>query len=164
MTGMCEAQSLCFELAKGFPAAAVALIVALGTGAIAWSQYRVARAKLNLDLFEKRYELFTMVWAFVSNVAAHGAPALISPEKTALVNSIPKIEFLFGSAIANYVQDISSKAGTLWMIDQHKQVKIDVVPEEKIDEHLQLLEWFTNEAMQGVRERFGVYLNFEAWR
>ncbi|MDN7645462.1 hypothetical protein [Burkholderia cenocepacia] len=161
---MCETQSLCFELAKGLPAAAVALVVAFGTGAIAWRQYRVARAKLNLDLFEKRYELFTMVWAFVSNVTAHGAPPLASPEKTALVNSIPKIEFLFGSAIAGYVQDINSKAAALWVIDQSRRVRSEVVPQEKIDEHRQLLDWFTNEAMEGVRARFGVYLNFEAWR
>ncbi|WP_321944442.1 hypothetical protein [Burkholderia cenocepacia] len=89
---------------------------------------------------------------------------MASPEKTALVNSIPKIEFLFGSAIAGYVQDINSKAAALWVIDQSRRVRSEVVPQEKIDEHRQLLDWFTNEAMEGVRARFGVYLNFEAWR
>ncbi|UEP34910.1 hypothetical protein LL998_01015 [Burkholderia ambifaria] len=100
MAAMCEAQTLCFELAKGVPAAVVALLVGVVGAFIAWRQYHVARAKLNLDLFEKRYELFNMVWAFASFVVQDGPPSLQAPERIELKNLNPKIEFLFGDEIA----------------------------------------------------------------
>jgi len=49
-SGQCVSGSICFELMKGAPAAVVALLAALIAGLIAYRQYRVAKAKLNLDL------------------------------------------------------------------------------------------------------------------
>lgn len=44
--------SIWCEVAKGLPAGGVALVVGNVGGIIAYRQYRVAKAKLNLDLFE----------------------------------------------------------------------------------------------------------------
>ena len=43
----------CFEILKIIPTAAIALIVA----AITLQQWRVAKAKLKLDLFDRRYKI-----------------------------------------------------------------------------------------------------------
>ncbi|KWA37462.1 hypothetical protein WL27_17510 [Burkholderia multivorans] len=163
MSEMCEPQTVCFELVKGVPTALVALLVGGVAASIAWRQYRVARAKLNLDLFEKRYELFKIVWEYLSGVVVDGTPAIISPEKLALVNLIPKIEFLFGKSVAEYVNIIHAKATELWLIDQHTKQNGSVMRPEHIQRHVDLLEWFSHEAMTGARQRFGGYLNFEEW-
>ncbi|MEB2604628.1 hypothetical protein SB384_33775 [Burkholderia cenocepacia] len=163
MANACAAQTIWCELAKGVPAAVVALVVAIGTGAIAWRQYRVAKAKLNLDLFEKRYELFTTVWEFASLVVQAGPPALQSPERIAMKNLNPKIEFLFGEEVAEYVREINSRATNLWAINQATKSNNDVMRPEHIQQHHDLMNWFADAAIQGVRDRFGVYLNFEEW-
>lgn len=53
--------SFYFELLKGVPAAFVALIVGLIAPGIAHRQYHIARAKLKLDLFDKRYAIDRLV-------------------------------------------------------------------------------------------------------
>lgn len=164
MSGICEAQSICFELVKGVPAAVVALLVGVVGGAIAWRQYRVARGKLNLDLFEKRYELFTIVWRFASLVVQHGPPSLQDPERIEMKNMNPKIEFLFGHDVANYVREINSRAMDLWSINQATEANNDVMRPEHIQQHHDLMNWFADAAIQGVRKRFGAYLDFEKWR
>ncbi|WP_164977696.1 hypothetical protein [Burkholderia pseudomallei] len=165
MAAMYEAQTLCFELVKGVPAAAVvALLVGVVGAFIAWRQYHVARAKLNLDLFEKRYELFSMVWAFASFVVQDGPPSLQAPERIELKNLNPKIEFLFGEDIAKYVREINSRAMDLWAINEATRANNDVMRPEHIEQHHDLMNWFADAAIQGVRKRFGAYLDFEKWR
>ncbi|MCD6026117.1 MAG: hypothetical protein K0R08_636 [Solimicrobium sp.] len=50
--------SLSLELAKGLPAAFVALIVGGIAAGIAWRQYGAAKAKLKFDLFDRRCSNF----------------------------------------------------------------------------------------------------------
>lgn len=163
-SGMSGAQTIWFELVKGVPAAVVALVVGIVGGLIAWRQYRVARAKLNLDLFEKRYELFMVVWTFVSSVVQGGVRRLNSPERVEMINQIPKMEFLFGHELAEYVRKISAQHGSLWSIQQATAQNNNVMPQAHVQAHLELMQWFADEASDGVRARFGAYLNFEEWR
>jgi hypothetical protein len=65
----CIQGTICFELMKGIPAAIVATFAAGIAGIIAWRQYKVAKAKLNLDLFERRYKIFHNTWEELSNIA-----------------------------------------------------------------------------------------------
>ncbi|MCR4471067.1 hypothetical protein [Burkholderia sp. SCN-KJ] len=158
------AQSVCFELMKGVPAAVVALLVGVVAGLIAWRQYRVARAKLNLDLFEKRYEAFQIVWAFASAVVQRGPLPFYSSDMTKMLNELPKIEFLFGKKLAAYVRVLNANHASLWAIDEAIKTNNGVMPQDKIQEHTNLMKWFADEAMEGVRVRFGEYLDFEEWR
>ncbi|KFG96059.1 hypothetical protein GQ56_0116925 [Burkholderia paludis] len=161
--GMSGTQSIWFELVKGVPAAVVALLVGIVAGLIAWRQYRVARAKLNLDLFEKRYELFMIVWAFASSVIQGGADTLTAKERIEMTNLLPKIEFLFGKDIADYVRKLSAQHASLWAILTATRANHGIMPAQHVDTHTELMEWFANEALEGVKQRFGVYLNFEEW-
>ena len=53
-----SAGSLRAEIAKGLLAAFVALVNGLIAAGIAWQRWRVARAKLKLDLFDRRLAIF----------------------------------------------------------------------------------------------------------
>jgi hypothetical protein len=61
-----ELATLLPDLAKGLPAAVVTLVIGLIAAGIAYRQYRIARAKFKLDLFEKRHAVFLETWAFLS--------------------------------------------------------------------------------------------------
>ncbi|KVE72060.1 hypothetical protein WI98_22600 [Burkholderia vietnamiensis] len=161
--GVSGAQSIGFELVKGLPAAVVALLVGIIGGLIAWRQYRVARAKLNLDLFEKRYELFMVVWAFASTVVQGGCDQLHVPERREMTNLIPKIEFLFGRDLAEYVRHLNAQHASLWAIHQAAKTNNNVIPPQHIEAHNAIMKWFADEALEGVKQRFGLYLNFEQW-
>ncbi|WP_146128404.1 hypothetical protein [Burkholderia gladioli] len=156
--------SIWFEMAKGTPAVIVAFFAAVVAGLIAWRQYRVAKAKLNLDLFERRYELFAIVWEFLSSVIQGGVKALHSERRINMTNSVPKMEFLFGKDIADYVLDANKKAVELWSIERATAANNDVMPHEHITRHTELMTWFSNEALAGARKRFGLYLDFKKWK
>ncbi|MCA8205537.1 hypothetical protein LGM71_31400 [Burkholderia sp. AU33545] len=160
---MSETHSIWFELVKGVPTAMVALVVGIVGGLIAWRQYRVARAKLNLDLFEKRYELFMVVWTFASAVVQGGVDRLHAPERREMTNLIPKIEFLFGSELAEYVRYLNAQHASLWAIQQATKANNNLIPPQHMDAHINLMKWFADEALEGVKQRFGAYLNFEEW-
>lgn len=148
------------ELAKGLPAAFVALIIGLIAAYIAFHQYRVARDKLRLDLFERRYELYDVIWTFLSEFEnSHGAA------RQPVTNEIPKAHFLFGAEIAEFFAEVlemhveyrsalgrtkTHEAGS----EQHSSAT------EKVEE---LLMWSADE-LAGLRTRFRPYLGFQKWQ
>jgi hypothetical protein len=65
----CSPGSICFEMLKGVPAAVVTLIIGGIAGAVTWRQYKVAQAKLKLDLFERRFKIFQLTCNAASDTA-----------------------------------------------------------------------------------------------
>lgn len=66
---------LVLELVKGVPTVLVTLLIGVIATYIAWrqckvakEQRRIAHAKLNLDLFQRRYEIFELTWAMLSSM------------------------------------------------------------------------------------------------
>src|SRR4051812_9007609 len=83
-SGWCDSRGLCAALLdiavtwiKTAPAFLATLLAALVAGSIAiwiaYHQYRIAKAKLNLDLFEKRLAIFRTTWSELSRVSREGA-------------------------------------------------------------------------------------------
>ncbi|EDT43079.1 hypothetical protein BamMEX5DRAFT_1115 [Burkholderia ambifaria MEX-5] len=68
METICQEHTICFELMKGVPPGLVAIVVAIASWVIAHQQIRVAKGKLNLDLFQARYEMFTLTWSYLNEV------------------------------------------------------------------------------------------------
>jgi hypothetical protein len=64
--------SICFEMVKGLPAAFVALVIGAIAAGIAWRQYQVAKARLKLDLFDKRHPIYQQTWEILSEVVING--------------------------------------------------------------------------------------------
>jgi hypothetical protein len=54
------------ELVRGMPTALAALVIGLIAAGIAYRQYQVAHAKLNLDLFEHRNALHEVIWGYLA--------------------------------------------------------------------------------------------------
>ena len=151
------------ELAKGLPAAFVALIIGIIAAYIAYNQYKVARAKLNLDLFEKRHYIFQKTWELLSHAGAGGTDA----EKMRLnfTNLIPEASFIFGRNIETYMYEISSKLIEYNMLNIKMQnVVTHPVSKDEINRITELANWFFNEASSGSRKMFSEYLDFSNWK
>jgi hypothetical protein len=98
---------------------------------IVLEQRKVATAKLNLDLFDRRLRAVHGRWGFLSHGAVSDVTDYSDPKFT---NLIRKARFLFGDEIADFMSEASSKktqmavrnkakAGTPWAKpDRDKQL------------------------------------------
>lgn len=163
MAACCTNGTICFELIKGVPSAIVAVTVAIAGGYITWQQYRVARAKLNLDMFERRYAIFETVWGYLSRTLRSGPDSPFTGSSADLTNIIPQTEFLFGAELASYLREIHSKATELWTIDQKTRARGDVMDPADIKRHLEVANWLNEQASFGAKARFGKFLDFSTW-
>lgn len=142
-------------IAPGLPAALVALLVAI----IAWRQYKVAKAKLNLDLFERRYQIFHRTWTLMSEIAKHGPKVHeMHNFSNPFSNDMPEAAFLFGPKVEQYL----SNAVTQW--SRFRSVDMDLDAAKNAEERTRLEAWFFQEASVGCKKIFGEYLNFERWK
>ena len=169
VSGWFEAGSLSFELAKGLPAVVVTLVIGGLAAYIAWQQYqvaveqrRVAHAKLNLDLFQRRYEIFESTWIMLSAMI-HGTPNLNEVEST-FNNARPRARFLFGVGVEQYMTDLTTR------ILETKEIRKALEqsgPPGSAEQNARLIasqSFFQHEAGVGIRDMFGRYLDFSEWR
>lgn len=157
----CQQGGICFEMAKGAPAALVALVVGAIAAGIAFRQWQVARAKFKLDLFDKRYEIFHTVWGELSIMVQSGP---IQPASSQLTNLIPLSQFLFGDDIRDYLHEIAKHAAELWAIKVSISANADIMPPDLAARHAELIDWFYKHASTECKLQFAPYLDFSNWR
>jgi hypothetical protein len=102
---------------KGLPAAFVALVIGCIAARITYNQFRVAEAKLKLDLFERRYNIFHETWKTLSEVVGKGTREKNYGFGTPFNNYIPEAKFLFGADIETYLNTLASKWAKLHGIE-----------------------------------------------
>lgn len=153
------------------------LVTALAASWISLQQWRISKAKLKLDLFDKRYEIFLLIWNSLSianknfdndfkynNLNIENSKIKrLQMENVGINNILPKIEFIFGKEIFNYTKEIYKKLGDFDSIN-FKISHLDSDSEERNllnKKFLDLTSWFENEARDGCRSKFGKYMNFD---
>ena len=154
----CVQGSICFEWLKGIPTTLVALVVA----AIAVEQWRVAKAKLKLDLFDKRYAIFLETWRIMSEVVTAGTKTQNYGLGNPFSNFIPQARFLFGKDIETYLRTAVKNWADLKAAD----TMVGHIRENALENTAtrnSLIDWFMTQADHGLKDRFGRYLNFERW-
>ena len=149
-------------MAKGFPGAIVALVIGAIAAYIAWHQYKTGKAKLKLDLFDKRYKVFLETWRYLSSAICNEQP--VSPTNLPFSNLIPKAAFLFGPEIEAYLQEASNKMIVFHTIAECCRKNGNVMRPEDIQIYAALTSWFSNEASVGAKKRFEKFLDFRNWR
>jgi hypothetical protein len=150
---------LALELAKGAPTALIAVIAVC----ITYQQYRVSRAKLKLDLFEKRYAIFLETWKIFSKVVTHGTRTESYGLGNPFSNFLPQAAFLFGKDMENYLVNAIHKWTELWGLEGEAG-GLGVDPVHNAQKIAEIKNWFFEEASNGAKIRFGIYLDFEVWK
>jgi len=90
-------------------AQAVALIIISFVGSwIAYKQVRIAAAKLNLDLYDRRFKVFEAARHFIGKFLIEGA---FTPEEiTRFSSGVADAVFLFDSEVKTYLDSLREKA------------------------------------------------------
>lgn len=157
----CSPGSDCFEWIKTIAPVIVTVIFGGIAGAITWRQYKVAHAKLKLDLFERRFKIFHQTWVAVSDTAINGIQDDEHQGMFAPLNNFgPEAAFLFGKDIEAYIDEIGSNWFELRRIQKPSNPKAA----QDAFREAELTNWFVEQGTKGVKAKFSPYLDFSNWR
>jgi hypothetical protein len=147
------------DILKGLPAAFVALVIGIVAAAIAARQYLLARAKLNLDLFERRYAIYETVWEFLSMKLGPHDDSM----ETRFANSIPTAYFLFGRDIGEYMDDARKRGHEMRMARIAFQNANDDGARSEHSAKIESLHRGIVQDLGHLRQRFAKYMDFAEW-
>ena len=119
-------------------------LIAVIAAYVAYQQYHTNRDKLRLDLYDRRFELYTALVDLCTSVASSGIPG--STEFGKFVQARHKTQFLFDTGVATYIEAMRLKAIQAEYL--HKRLEDDQRPpvgEARTlasREHSDLMKWF----------------------
>ena len=139
---------------------AVALVVGLAAAALAYGQWKTARDKLRLDLFERRMEVYLLIDEFRVRALKNGA---VNHDDIGILHRAEeRAKFLFGSDVSEFIEEL--KRHWLDLINAtHGMEQFDEEKSLHIAEKYRVLKDLI--AIDGRSSRiFGVYMSFERYR
>ncbi len=127
---------------------------------IAWQQWRTNRARLKHELFDRRYEQFSIVRDFISSIMTHGK---VKPEEEhKYLAGTRGMRFIFDKEIASYVDN------TLWhlSVELHAlDAELEGVPvgeeRSKNVKRQREIKELLNQELKNLEERFSKYLQLQ---
>jgi hypothetical protein len=133
------------------------LIVAAIAVYIAYQQWLTARAKLNLDLFERRLPIFDAT--LKAAIFAYNDEETKNEALQGMTNLYAEASFLFKPEVEAYMRELSETIGEL------KKHRRDPNPNdnEKNKRVVALTKQLEGAVRQGIRTKFSPYLNFGQW-
>ena len=135
-------------------------LVLIGT-LIAWRQHKTARDRLRFELFEKRFAVFEALMQFMTTISVKKSMA--DEDLYRFLARAQAREFLFGSDVTEYLDDIKTKAKRIDYLQLH-QGDPDLAIEDKkklSKERRTLVVWFGDELRNGSpTKKFAEYLQF----
>jgi hypothetical protein len=121
------------------------------------NQADTAKAKLALDLFERRLAVFKIVMAELSGLNRVGESCLPSVKFT---NVKPEALFLFGHEVRTYLLEVEIQLNNL----DHALAVLSANPTPvNQDAVVDLEAWIEDQARGGCENQFKKYMDFSAW-
>jgi hypothetical protein len=125
------------------------------------NQYRVARAKFRLDLFEQRYAVFEIMWTYLSRFGQDTREE--KEAEASMHNAIPRAYFLFGGVIGRFFEEVNGMAIQYRVATTAIRSAQRPEDEEQLKNKMQESMVFMQENVNTLRERFKPYLGFHKW-
>lgn len=151
------------ELLPYFIAAQIIATVVLAAfgGYIAYQQWQTAKAKVRLDLYERRFKVYRGVMDFLGAIARD---AEVTHETlNAFYKETDEKRFLFNDDLKQWLKQLRQTAVQLRLVGK----KITALPAnreverlEACDEDASLLQWF-DEQIEQAESKFERYLTFK---
>src|ERR1051325_9796179 len=103
-----------------FLAPIATLIVGLGVVFIAWQQWKLSHTKLRLDLFDRRYKVYDATRKFLGGIMSEAT--FSDSQLLAFYAGTSDAEFLFGSDIVDYIEQIRKRSLHMRMLKNRFQL------------------------------------------
>ena len=134
------------------------LIVGSAVAIIAWQQWRVARDKLRLDLFDRRYKVFEATRKFLTMTVKKAR--FDDAQLFEFCAGIADAEFLFGNDVVDYLAQIRKRA--LEARAHHEELQSLPVGDERsrrVQAKTDQILW-SGDQLDLMIKTFSPYLNF----
>jgi hypothetical protein len=138
------------------------VLVAVFAVWIAFQQYQVARNKIKLDLFEKRFSVFVGTRKFLSLVLQKGDVAL--DDLFSYRASIAEADFLFEEELVKYLWQIDSRAlGLHTTTETMRPLPVSDERSRLAQRWADEIGWLTGQLPE-LKKQFGPYMSFRKWK
>jgi hypothetical protein len=146
------------ELLKGLPTAIIVLFLGLLAVWLAHRYIVVAQAKLKLELFQKRHDIFVATWRYLSDLIQKN-PVTTSDILNFSTNTA-SAKFLFGNEIVQFLDEAQTKGIRLGTAEYTLSwpASEEAHNQASAERHA-LVTWIEAE-MRRVKDRFKPYLDF----
>jgi len=125
---------------------------------IAYQQWRTNRNRLKLELFNKRYEIFTNIKKFIANILSSGLVA--QGADIQFLKDTKSVAFLFDDNIANLTNEMYKMANKLHALEKTQKVGIGEKLEKNLDKQDEIKDWFLQQ-LNNIDNVFKKYLKIE---
>jgi hypothetical protein len=126
---------------------------------IAYQQHRIAKNKLKLDLYERRYKVYEDMRKFL--IRFNNKPDFVYEELSEISHSLNESKFLFNIEVVEWISNIKIKAvdyGFLYA-ELEKVMTDDGEIVITTDDSIKYSKWFSNE-LDKIEDIFLPYLDF----
>lgn len=134
------------------------LIVGLSVAYVAWQQWNLSKAKLRLDLFDRRYKIYEATKTFLLQISS--ATTFSHLELVTFYAGTADAQFLFDSDVVDYLALIRKRAVGM---TTHKKVYERLPEGEERSRHVEAeaddLVWL-HEQLTAITKVFNPYLSF----
>lgn len=131
---------------------------------IAYQQASTARAKLKLDLFERRIAVYNEVSACLGHIFRTGDTS--SDNDMRFLEAMHEAKWLFGGDVRSYLQsELWPKMGELHCVSAYLDgMERSAERTAKIEAQAALKLWFAQQSNEELDRVFGPYLSFDKWK
>lgn len=136
-------------------ATALALVAIFGVW-IAYQQWRTAREKLRLDLFERRVSVFVALRKYVATITQKGGPE--PDDVTKFGEAFEQAQFLFGKDVREFLKEVGDRGIRLRM-QKRGQIDPNAI-DRAVEENMKDLEAH-RKVYEQMYDVFSDYLSFE---
>jgi hypothetical protein len=147
--------------ALGAPLLAV-VVACVGAG-LAWQQVRIARIRLQHDLYDRRFAVFQAARSFLAEVMTHGYPS--DDQIRVYVVGTADAIFLLNEDIATYLAEIRRKS--IYLQEYHETLKSLPVGDERtaiVKQNSVIFAWLMEQLPAGLVKKFKPFLTLETRR
>ncbi len=133
---------------------------------IAYQQFQVARTKLRLDLYEKRYKVYTALQQFILKALQK---VKVKEEDFFILHAeIAEAKFLFGPDVVDYITLVRRKVSTYQGLRDRmyggEPLEVGDARNKVVAEEAAIYKWLDQQQTDGAPEVFKPYLDFRAIR
>jgi hypothetical protein len=138
-------------------------VLAAVAACVAYAHYRLSRERIKLELFEKRFKVFTGASLFLRRILEQGGLPDLEPLGE-FRTAIEEAKFLFNEDITDYLDEIYRHAVSLHNTAKTSE-RLPVRSERSrlVDENAKTLAWLLDQLPE-LTVRFSPYLTFRRWR
>jgi hypothetical protein len=136
-------------------------VIALVATYIAYQQWQTNRQKLNLERYDRRLHIYEEVRKILSIIMRDANAS--TEDLLKFRTSVSEADFLFGSEIPEYIDQIYTRGLNLWRCNEeyrdYTQTQPDEYDHQKIvKEKFEELKWLTKQ-FEPAKEKFRKYLD-----